>query len=115
MQSCADCKDWFVYDTALFIAASEFTRTCLLLRGPFNEKVMRGQVIKQYLYIIMNTVYDNPWFYFQTSNMPHMGPRKAMLILLFGLVMPTIDQYADINIVLRLMAGPDPDTHVNSG
>ena len=47
--------------------------------------------------------------------MPCLAPRQALMILLFGLVVPSMDQYTDINIIFRLMVGPDPDTHLVSG
>lgn len=43
-----------------------------------------------------------------------LGLREALMILLFNLVVPSIDQYTDVTIILRLMAGPDPDTHLVS-
>ena len=47
--------------------------------------------------------------------MVRLKPRQTLLILLFNMVVPSIDQYTDVNIILRLMAGPDPDTHLFTG
>ena len=47
--------------------------------------------------------------------MAHLGLREALMILLFNLVVPSLDQYTDVTIILRLMAGPDPDTHLVTG
>ena len=44
-----------------------------------------------------------------------MSIREAMMILLFNIVVPTMDQYTDINIILRLMAGPDQSTQLHTG
>ena len=41
--------------------------------------------------------------------------REALVILLFNIVVPSMDQYTDITIILRLMAGPEPDTHLHTG
>ena len=45
----------------------------------------------------------------------NMSIREAMMILLFNIVVPTMDQYTDINIILRLMAGPDQSTQLHTG
>ena len=47
--------------------------------------------------------------------MAGLGLREALMILLFNLVVPSLDQYTDVTIILRLMAGPDPDTHLVTG
>ena len=41
--------------------------------------------------------------------------RYCLIIVLFGMLAPTMDQISDLNLVLRLMSGPDEDTHLNSG
>ena len=47
--------------------------------------------------------------------MTHLSPRQALLIVLFSMLAPTMDQYTDITLVLRLMSGPDNATHLNCG
>ena len=41
--------------------------------------------------------------------------RDAVLLLLLGVVTPALDQFSDLAFALRLMAGPDPNTHLLSG
>ena len=40
---------------------------------------------------------------------------KGVLILLFFVLLPTLDQYTDLGIVTRLMSGPAQDTQIDSG
>ena len=41
--------------------------------------------------------------------------RDAVLLLLLGVLTPALDQFSDLAFALRLMAGPDPNTHLLSG
>ena len=49
---------------------------------------------------------------FTDRKMAQISIRGALIILLFNVVVPSMDQYTDITIIMRLMAGPDPDTHL---
>lgn len=39
---------------------------------------------------------------------------KSCLILLFWILVPTLDQGTDLAMVVRLLKGPDPNTTINS-
>ena len=41
--------------------------------------------------------------------------RYCLIIVFFGVLAPTMDQISDLNLVFRLMSGPDEETHINSG
>ena len=45
-----------------------------------------------------------------------MGPsvRQALVMLLFGVFMPTLDQLSDISLVVSLMGGPLEEAVMNS-
>ena len=40
--------------------------------------------------------------------------RQAMVMLLFGVFVPSLDQYSDVSLVIRLMSGPHQGTVLNS-
>ena len=39
----------------------------------------------------------------------------CLVIIVFGVIAPTIDQVSDLALVIRLMAGPEPNITLNSG
>lgn len=39
----------------------------------------------------------------------------CLIIILFGVIAPTIDQVSDLALVIRLMSGPEPNITLNSG
>ena len=43
-----------------------------------------------------------------------MTKEKSCLILLFWILVPTLDQGTDLAMVVRLLKGPDPNTTINS-
>ena len=43
-----------------------------------------------------------------------MEKQKGLFILLFCVVVPTLDQFTDIRMVARLMHGPEEDFQINS-
>ena len=40
--------------------------------------------------------------------------RQALVMLLFGVFVPSLDQYSDMSLVIRLMSGPQQGTVLNS-
>ena len=40
--------------------------------------------------------------------------RRAVFIFLFWILVPTFDQYTDIEMVTRLFRGPSPDMNITS-
>ena len=44
-----------------------------------------------------------------------MEKQKGLFILLFCVVVPTLDQFTDIRMVFRLMRGPENNFQINSG
>ena len=39
----------------------------------------------------------------------------ALLIVMFCMVAPTLDQFSDLTLVVRLFSGPDQNTSLNAG
>ena len=39
---------------------------------------------------------------------------QCCLIVLFWILVPTFDQYTDINLIQRLFTGPSDDTNISS-
>ena len=44
-----------------------------------------------------------------------MKKQNLVLILVFYMVVPTLDQVTDIRMVLRLLQGPEAEFQINSG
>ena len=51
----------------------------------------------------------------QLQMMEKIGSEKVFLITVFHVLVPSLDQATDINMVRRLLAGPDQQFHVYSG
>ena len=49
------------------------------------------------------------------SKMPVMNIRRTLLILVVGVLTPSMDQVSDLRLVIRLMSGPEGSTHLQSG
>ena len=47
--------------------------------------------------------------------MPVMNIRRTLLILVVGVLTPSMDQVSDLRLVIRLMSGPEGSTHLQSG
>ena len=47
--------------------------------------------------------------------MSNMKRRTGLLIFMFWVVVPTLDQYSDLAILLSLYTGPDPGMEVRGG
>ena len=47
--------------------------------------------------------------------MEHLTKDVALMIIIFWIFVPTLDQYSDIALVTRLLQGPDPDLEVSGG
>ena len=39
----------------------------------------------------------------------------ALLIVMFCMLAPTLDQFSDLSLVVRLLSGPDQSTSLNAG
>ena len=51
----------------------------------------------------------------EPPRMEKMSPEKLLLITVFNVLVPSLDQATDINMVKRLMDGPEDQLHVYSG
>ena len=47
--------------------------------------------------------------------MDNISAEKAFLILIFNMLCPTLDQYTDINMVIRLFRGPEDHVEISGG
>jgi hypothetical protein len=47
--------------------------------------------------------------------MDNISGEKAFLILIFNMVVPTLDQHMDINMVIRLFRGPADHVEISGG
>ena len=49
------------------------------------------------------------------STMEGINSEKMFLIIIFNVVVPSLDQATDINLVRRLLVGPEDQFHIYSG
>ena len=47
--------------------------------------------------------------------MAKVSPLNVFLILVFGILTPTLDQYTDLTLVIRLLSGPSNSTVLKTG
>ena len=49
-----------------------------------------------------------------SGTMCQISMRQSLILILFGMLAPTMDQISDLNLVIRLMMGPGESTHLNT-